>query len=90
MLVYKKKRVNLYKFAIRWQGGPKVNGTDPILVVFSDKAEKDQLWTKLSMRVVDDMVKRRTSIFITHVSFSLDLQFFFYLNSRIPARSGSL
>ena len=45
-----------------------MNGTDPILVVFSDKSEKDQLWTKLSMKIVDDIVKRRSSIFITHVS----------------------
>ena len=44
-----------------------MNGTDPILVVFSEKSEKDQLWTKLSMKIVDDIVKRRSSIFITHV-----------------------
>ena len=39
------------------------------MVVFEDKDEKDQLWSKLSMKIVDDIVKRRGSIAITNVSF---------------------
>ena len=39
------------------------------MVVFEDKDEKDQLWSKLSMKIVDDIVKRRSSIAITNVSF---------------------
>lgn len=39
------------------------------MVVFEDKDEKDQLWSKLSMKIVDDIVKKRGSIAITNVSF---------------------
>ena len=53
----------------RWGDGPRVNNVDPIMVVFEDKEEKDQLWSKLSMKIVDDIVKRRGSIAITNVSF---------------------
>ena len=38
------------------------------MVVFESKEEKDELWTKLSMKVVDDIVKKRSSIAITNVS----------------------
>ena len=46
-----------------------MNNVEPIMVVFEDKDEKDQLWSKLSMKIVDDIVKRRGSIAITNVSF---------------------
>ena len=46
-----------------------MNNVEPIMVVFEDKDEKDQLWSKLSMKIVDDIVKRRSSIAITNVSF---------------------
>ena len=44
------------------------------MVVFEDKMEKDQLWSKLSMRIVDDIVKRRSSIAITNVSSLSDIE----------------
>ena len=53
----------------RWTDGPRVNNVEPIMVVFEDKDEKDQLWSKLSMKIVDDIVKRRGSIAITNVGF---------------------
>ena len=53
---------------LRWDKGPKSNGVHPIFVVFSDQEDKDQLWSKLSMKIVDDIVKRRSSIAITNVS----------------------
>ena len=53
----------------RWADGPLMNNVEPIMVVFEDKDEKDQLWSKLSMKIVDDIVKRRSSIAITNVSF---------------------
>ena len=53
----------------RWTDGPRVNNVEPIMVVFEDKDEKDQLWSKLSMKIVDDIVKRRGSIAITNVTF---------------------
>ena len=56
-------------FNVRWDEGPRTNGVHPILVVFADKEEKDQLWSKLSMKIVDDMVKRRSSIAITNVKW---------------------
>ena len=46
-----------------------MNNVEPIMVVFEDKDEKDQLWSKLSMKIVDDIVKKRGSIAITNVSF---------------------
>ena len=42
--------------------------------MFEDKSEKDQLWTKLSMKIVDDIVKRRSIIAITNVSMHLKKQ----------------
>ena len=58
----------VFKHVLRWEDGPKAGGVTPILVVFEDKYEKDQLWTKLSMKIVDDIVRRRDSITITNVS----------------------
>ena len=61
------KKTTFSKNFARWEEGPKSNNVDPILVVFADKEQKDLLWTKLSMKIVDDMVKRRSSIAITNV-----------------------
>ena len=58
------------KIFFRCEDLPKTNGVEPILVVFEDKAEKDQLWTKLSMKIVDDIVKKRSNIAITNVSWN--------------------
>ena len=52
----------------RWTDGPRTDNVEPIMVVFESKEEKDELWTKLSMKVVDDIVKKRSSIAITNVS----------------------
>ena len=52
----------------RWTDGPRTDHVEPIMVVFESKEEKDELWTKLSMKVVDDIVKKRSSIAITNVS----------------------
>ena len=64
---FNKKKNTFSKSFSRWDEGPKSNNVDPILVVFADKEQKDLLWTKLSMKIVDDMVKRRSSIAITNV-----------------------
>ena len=60
----------IYILILRWEEGPRSDDVVPILVVFEDKAEKDLLWSKLSMKVVDDIVKRRSSIVITNVGVS--------------------
>ena len=44
-----------------------MNGVEPILVVFEDKNDKDQLWMKLSIKLRDDMVERRESVVVTQV-----------------------
>ena len=51
----------------RWTAGPKVNGVEPILVVFEDKNDKEQLWMKLSIKLRDDMLERRESVIVTQV-----------------------
>ena len=53
----------------RWTAGPKVNGIEPILVVFEDKDAKDQIWMKLSLKMRDSLVDRRDSITVTQVRF---------------------
>ena len=51
----------------RWTAGPRVNGVEPILVVFEDKNDKEQLWMKLSIKLRDDMLERRESVIVTQV-----------------------
>ena len=51
----------------RWAAGPRVNGVEPILVVFEDKHDKEQLWMKLSLKLRDDLVERRESVIVTQV-----------------------
>ena len=31
----------------RWRDGPRVNGVEPILVIFEERKEKELVWTKL-------------------------------------------
>ena len=47
----------------RWSGGPRVNGVEPVLVIFEDKKEKDQVWSKLR-----DNLKAKTNIVVTQDS----------------------
>ena len=51
----------------RWTAGPRVNGVEPILVVFENKNDKEQLWMKLSIKMRDDMLERRESVIVTQV-----------------------
>ena len=51
----------------RWTAGPRVNGVEPILVVFEDTDDKEQLWMKISLKLKDDMVERRESVIVTQV-----------------------
>ena len=44
-----------------------MNGVEPILVVFEDKNDKEQLWMKLSIKLRDDMMERRESVIVTQV-----------------------
>ena len=44
-----------------------MNGVEPILVVFEDKNDKEQLWMKLSIKLRDDMLERRESVIVTQV-----------------------
>ena len=34
-------------FVPRWSDGPRVNGVEPILVIFDDPKEKEIVWSKL-------------------------------------------
>ena len=63
----------------RWTAGPKVNGVEPILVVFEEKKDKEQLWMKLSLKLRDDIIERRDSVFVTLFGY------FFYLRGLIFA-----
>ena len=56
-----------FKHVFRWTAGPKVNGVEPILVVFEDKQDKEQIWMKLSLKLRDDMLERRDSVMVTQV-----------------------
>ena len=58
--------------------------------MFSDKTEKDQLWTKLSMKIIDDIVKRRSSIVITHVRVTLTFLIFINLPQDCSEKRKSL
>ena len=49
----------------RWSAGPRVNGVEPILVIFEDKKEKDQVWSKLR-----DNLRAKTNIVVTQDSSS--------------------
>ena len=47
----------------RWSAGPWVNGVEPVLVIFEDKREKDQVWSKLR-----DNLRAKTNIVVTQDS----------------------
>ena len=47
----------------RWSSGPRVNGVEPILVIFENKKEKDQVWIKLR-----DNLKAKHNIVVTQDS----------------------
>ena len=51
-----------------------MNGVEPILVVFEDKNDKDQLWMKLSIKLRDDMGERRESVVVTQVCCILHIR----------------
>merc|ERR1719166_856966 len=36
-----------FKHVFRWSDGPRVNGVEPILVIFEDPKDKEFVWTKL-------------------------------------------
>ena len=41
------KFASIYHFVPRWSDGPRVNGVEPILVIFDDPKEKEIVWSKL-------------------------------------------
>ena len=49
----------------RWSGGPRVNEVEPILVIFEDRKEKEQVWAKLR-----DNLRTKTNIVVTQDSSS--------------------
>ena len=55
--------MKFYILSPRWSAGPRVNGVEPILVIFEDKKEKDQVWCKLR-----DNLRAKTNIVVTQDS----------------------
>ena len=60
-MVVKVSKASFY----RWSGGPRVNGMEPILVIFEDRKEKEQVWAKLR-----DNLRTKTNIVVTQDSSS--------------------
>ena len=57
---YKKKSI-----FFRWGDGPRVNGVEPILVIFDDSKEKELIWSKLR-----DNLQTKTNVVVTQDSSS--------------------
>ena len=47
----------------RWSDGPRVNGVEPILVIFDDIKEKELIWNKLR-----DNLQTKTNVVVTQDS----------------------
>ena len=49
----------------RWSDGPRVNGVEPILVIFEDPKDKEFVWTRLR-----DNLQTKTNVVVTQDSSS--------------------
>merc|ERR1719336_1767759 len=58
-----------FKHVFRWKDGPRVNGVEPILVIFEERKEKELVWTKLR-----DNLKTKTNVVVTQDSSTRRLE----------------